>query len=162
MKTQEFLTLISENRDKSLLFQYAPNQFVKPGYHITEVKNISIQSVDCGAKSSSWNETIIQLLESPSEEENGYMTNFKALGILKKVSSIRPFDSASEVKFEYGNPYFHTAHLLVDDYVIQNNQLIIKLAVTATQCKAEDLCGIPSEKEIVTEEACCAPGGGCC
>lgn len=162
MKTKKFLTLLTENRDKSLLFQFAPNQFVRPGYHITEVKNTLIESVDCGARSSSWNETVIQLLESPSEEEKGHMTSFKALGILKKVNSIRPFDPDSEVKFEYGNPYFHTTQLFVTDYEIQGDKLSINLAVTAIQCKAADVCGIPSEKENVTEEACCTPGGGCC
>ena len=162
MKTKKFLTLLTENRDKSLLFQFAPNQFVRPGYHITEVKNTLIESVDCGARSSSWNETVIQLLESPSEEEKGHMTSFKALGILKKVNSIRPFDPDSEVKFEYGNPYFHTTQLFVTDYEIQGDKLSINLAVTATQCKAADVCGIPSEKENVTEEACCTPGVGCC
>ena len=163
MKTQEFLTLLSENRNKSLFFQYALGQFVKPGYHITEVKNIIIESVDCGARSSTWNETVIQLLESPSEEQKGYMTNFKALGILNKVNRIRAFDPVSEVKFEYGNPYFHTAQLFVSDYEIQEDRLIMKLSVTTTQCKAEDVCGIPSsEKEIISEEACCTSDGGCC
>ncbi|MFC7357796.1 DUF6428 family protein [Jejudonia soesokkakensis] len=162
MKTQEFLTLLTENKDKTLLFQFAPNQFVRPGYHITEVKNTMIESVDCGARSSSWNETVIQLLESPSEEGKGYMTSFKALGILKKVNSIRPFDPDSEVKFEYGNPYFHTAQLFVNEHKLLDDRLIFNLAVTATQCKAEDVCGIPSEKETMTAETCCTPGSSCC
>ena len=52
MKTQEFLNLMNEHQDKSLLFEYMPNRLVQPSYHITEVKHLNIESVDCGAKTT--------------------------------------------------------------------------------------------------------------
>ena len=48
MKTKAFLELLTTNPDKSLLFEYQTNKAVPEGYHITEIKNISIDSVDCG------------------------------------------------------------------------------------------------------------------
>ncbi|WP_100804371.1 DUF6428 family protein [Ulvibacter sp. MAR_2010_11] len=163
MKTQELLQVLETHKDKALLFEYAPNQLVGANYHITEVKHIAVDSVDCGARTDSWKETIVQLWESPSEKDKTeFMSTYKALGILKKVGSIKPFDMTSEVKFEYGNSLFHTAQLFVNDYEIKNNQLLFKLAVEKTDCKAKEACGVPETVEKTEEVACCAPGGGCC
>jgi hypothetical protein len=135
MKTSELLNVLESNRDKALLFEYMPNQLVGANYHITEVKHIAIESVDCGSGTDSWNETVIQLWESPSElGKTEFMTTYKALGILKKVGTMKPYYLDSEVKFEYGNELFHTAQLYVNDYHIENSQLIFKLAVNKTDC----------------------------
>jgi hypothetical protein len=163
MKTQELLQLLETNKDKVLLFEYAPNQLVGANYHITEVKHITIDSVDCGAQTDAWKETVIQLWESPSEiEKTEFMSTYKALGILKKVGNMKPYDLASEVKFEYGNAQFHTAQLFVNDYVIRDNQLLFKLAVEKTDCKAKETCGVPETVAVTEEASCCTPGSGCC
>ncbi|MEX2350352.1 MAG: DUF6428 family protein [Flavobacteriaceae bacterium] len=162
MKTSEFLELLSSNQDKSLLFEYTPGKLVGANYHITEVKHIAIESVNCGAGTDAWNETIIQLWESPLEKEKtSYMSTYKALSILKKVGRAKPFDLDAEIKFEYGNSTFHTAQLFVSEIEISGNQLIVKLAVEKTDCKAKEACGIP-ETIVAEEEACCAPESGCC
>ena len=41
MKTNEFLNLLKEHTDKSLLFEYKQGHFVGANYHITEIKNIT-------------------------------------------------------------------------------------------------------------------------
>ena len=173
MKTQEFFNVLEQNKDKSLLFEYAANLLVGANYHITEVKHIAIDSVDCGSQTDAWKETIIQLLESPNElDKTEYMSVYKALGILKKVGTMKPYVLEAEVKFEYGNANFHTAHLFVNDFEIHNNNLIFKLAIEKTDCKAKETCGISSEtKENISEdfepvyendEPCCSPNGNCC
>ncbi len=162
MKTQELFTLLNENKDKSLLFEYAPNMLVGANYHITEVKHIAIDSVDCGSGTDAWNESIIQLWESPSEiGKTEFMGVYKALAILSKVGKMKPYDMNAEVKFEYSNPMFHTAQLFVSDFDIQENSLVIKLAVYKTDCKAKETCGVP---EVASEnaEVCCEPASGCC
>jgi len=162
MKTQELFSLLKTHQNKFLLFEYAPNLFVEANYHITEVKHISIDSVDCGAKTDNWNETIIQLWESPSElGKRNYLKVDKALGIFNKVGEIKPFDLDAEVKFEYSNATFHTAQLFVNDFEIRDDNLIIKLAIEKTDCKAKDVCGVQvAVKE--TLEACCSPTENCC
>ena len=171
MKTRELLQILESNKDTSLLFQYTPGQLVGANYHITEVKHINIDSVDCGAQTDSWNETIIQLWESPSElGKTEYMSSFKALDILKKVGAMKPYNLTSEVKFEYSNSLFHTAQLFVSDYELNNGNLLFKLAIEKTDCKAKETCGVEAplekeiEKNIVLSEAegCCTPSGGCC
>ena len=48
MKTSEFLKILEKNPNKPLQFEYLNNQIVGEAYHITEVKNVHIDSVDCG------------------------------------------------------------------------------------------------------------------
>jgi len=166
MKTKEFLQVLEANKNAALLFEYAPNQLVGANYHITEVKHTTIDSVDCGAGVDSWNETVIQLWESPSElGKTEYMSVLKALGILTKVGKMKPYDLDAEVKFEYSNALFHTAQLFVNDHSISNGKLVLHLGVEKTDCKAKDLCGVVEEATSTAQkeaEACCAPGGGCC
>jgi len=162
MKTNEFLSLLKEHSNKSLLFEYKPGNLVGANYHITEVKNITIDAVDCGANTDFWKETIIQLWESPKEiDKREYMSAYKALGILNKVDSIKPMDREVEVKFEYSNSHFHTAQLFVNSFEIEGDSLLLKLGVEKTDCKAKDECGIPMEVGAQTENSC-APGSGCC
>ena len=112
MKTHEFLSLLKAHHKKHLLFEYRPGALVSANYHITEVKNITIDAVDCGAGTDFWKETIIQLWESPEEiGKRDYMSAGKALSILNKVDKIKPMERDVEVKFEYSNPNFHTAQL---------------------------------------------------
>ncbi len=162
MKTDEFLELLREHQEKELLFEYQTDKLVGANYHITEVKNIVVDSVDCGARTDSWNETVVQLWESPAEiGKREYMTSFKALRILKKVNRMKPMDSQAEIRFEYGNETFHTAQLFVNDFETSERQLRLKLAVQKTDCKAKETCGIPETASVVAE-ACCEPGTNCC
>ena len=165
MKTQELFKLLELHQDKALLFEYAPKQLVGANYHITEVKHITIDSVDCGSQTDFWKETIIQLWESPDElGKIEYMSVYKALAILNKVGKMKPYTIDAEVKFEYSNPSFHTAQLFVNDFEIRDENLIIKLGVEKTDCKAKSICGIsePLETVMVNEEPCCSPEGNCC
>lgn len=164
MQTKEFLSLLKKHSDKSLLFDYSSGKLVGANYHITEVKNVTIDAVDCGARSDFWKETVIQLWESPTEtDKRDYMSAYKALGILNKVNSIKPMDLETELKFEYSNASFHTAQLFVDSFEVENDRLLLKLAVEKTDCKAKEDCGVPVEASANVEaEACCSPEGGCC
>ncbi|GAA4938415.1 DUF6428 family protein [Algibacter agarivorans] len=165
MKTQEFFNVLEKHKDKSLLFEYAPNLFVGANYHITEVKHITVDSVDCGSQTDAWKETIIQLWESPNElDKTEYMTVHKALAILKKVGTMKPYVLDSELKLEYSNAIFNTAQLFVNDFEIQENNLIVKLAIEKTDCKAKELCGVPEvlDPALDSDEPCCSPNGNCC
>ena len=163
MQTAEFLEVLSVHKNKELLFEYRPGQFVGANYHITEVKNVTVDAVDCGARTDFWKETVIQLWESPKEKgKTEFMTAFKALGILNKVHRIKPMDTATEVKFEYSNEHFHTAQLFVNDYVYNEKKIILKLGVEKTDCKAKEECGVVLEPTTNEVNGSCATGSGCC
>ena len=163
MKTQEFLNVLKENENKALLFEYNEGQFVDTNYHITEVKNTAIHSVDCGGRADQWNETIIQLWESPEEKGKiGYLKVQKASEIFDRVHNIHPIDGEAIVKFEYSNETFHKAHLEIHNIELTSSKVIVKLFVTETDCKAKDVCGVPETALASEQQNSCAPGSGCC
>tara|TARA_R110001632_G_scaffold155584_3_gene273766 strand:- start:559 stop:1047 length:489 start_codon:yes stop_codon:yes gene_type:complete len=162
MKTSDFLSLLQDHQDKSLLFEYAPNLLVGANYHITEVKHITVDSIDCGGKVDAWKETIVQLWESPGElGKTKFMSALKAMEILAKVGQLKHYNMDAELKIEYSNAHFHKAQLFVNDFEIRGNNLLVKLAIDQTDCKAKELCGV-LEPAMSEEEGSCTPGGGCC
>jgi len=161
MKTNEFLSLLNEHSNKTLQFEYKSGKFVRSNYHITEIKNVTIDSIDCGAKPDFWKETIIQLWEDPTETDTeANMTSSKAMAILNKVDAIKPMEREVEIKFEYSNPNFHMAQLFVNDFEVTASQIIVKLGTEQTDCKAKDTCFAPAK--VMETENSCSPESGCC
>ncbi len=155
MKTKEFLNKLKSNSTKELIFEYASNLLVGANYHITEVKNVTINSVDCGGKENNWEETIVQLWESPKEiGKRTYMKSNKAIEIFDRVNSIKPLLLDTEIKIEYGNKSFHTANLVVHSIEEFSDNIIVKLHTDKTQCKAIN----PKEKvktSLASLSNCC-------
>lgn len=161
MKTQEFLELLENHRQMFLQFEYLPGKRLRPDFHITEVKNVTVEATDCGGRTDTWKETVIQLWEAPHIEHAGpSITAGKALAILKRVHRAQPLMTESPLKFEYGNTSFHTCQMNVLGSVPEGDHLIIQLTNEATQCKAQELCGVATDAPA--EEKDCVPGSGCC
>ena len=166
MKVAEFLSVLKNNQEKELVFEYKPTKFVGENYHITEIKSVTINSVDCGGKANSWQETVVQLWENPEEKgKRNYLKTEKALQIFDRVAVISPLLNATAIKFEYGNETFHTAQLNTFDFEITNEQLIVKLHSATTGCKANDVCGIEEEttqKELKNTNSCASVSTPAC
>jgi len=161
MKTKELVSLLENNPGKELLFEYTNGKFAGANYHLTEVKNVFFDTVDCGGQSDSWKETHVQLWESPKEiDKTDFMTVDKILSILKRVNDIKPLNMEAPIKIEYGNNDFPTSVMEIDHVAIQTDNLIVKLFSQATLCKANDICGT-TQKEVIKEEACCTEVGCC-
>jgi hypothetical protein len=73
MTWQAFKNTLVQNPDKFLQFQYAEGGFVHPSFHITEIKQAPIVSVDCGGQMNSWTEVIVQLWEPDVQEADRSM-----------------------------------------------------------------------------------------
>ena len=67
MKTQEFTSLLENHTASQLQFEIEPGKLIPATYHITEIKNTVIDSVDCGGNADTYNQTIVQLLVNPNE-----------------------------------------------------------------------------------------------
>lgn len=174
MKTKEFLTLLEENPNKNLRFEYHKGQFAREDFHLTEIKNVTYDTVDCGGVINQWKETVVQLWENSTPDGNSVDTT-KALEIAMRVDSVRPIYKDVEIKFEYGNSLFHTAILSVGEVEI-GESITVKLFTESTACKAQDRATTPEEKAVaccppqpkikvqMTESVSesCAPGSGCC
>ncbi len=160
MNWQTFKQKLQQHPELLLQFQYAENTWVDASYHITEIKQAPIVSVDCGGKMNTWTEVIIQLWEPSASANKTAMAVNKALKIIELVEKSLPLNPVATVKIEFGNTRFDTRQMHPDELIVDGENLIVSLLPDLTQCKANDRgesCG-PVEKVA----SCCSPGSGCC
>ena len=106
MTTHDFISRLRGAPAKQLVFTNSEGATIHGGYHLTELKMASFDTVDCGAEKNHWNETIVQLWV-PEEAENGeFMTAAKFLSIYDKVARLISLDVTAEIRFEYGDENF--------------------------------------------------------
>ncbi|OCX53275.1 hypothetical protein BEL04_02925 [Mucilaginibacter sp. PPCGB 2223] len=181
---QSFKNELLLHTDKHLQFKYAEDKLVDPSYHITEIKQAPIISVDCGGKLNTWTEVIVQLWEPASKSAENPMKVSKALSIIRVVEEAMSINPMATVKIEFGNPGFDTRQMYPNNLSVDGNSLIVDLIPDKTQCKAierggscgtasaeNEACCAPAKtalkpkvemKNLAAASACCEPGGGCC
>ena len=135
MKTSEFLNILKENPDLRLEFEIESGKFIKPTFHITEVKNVTVESVDCGGNLDSYKQTIVQLMVNPLEEMRRPWSAQKALDIFDKVAALKPMDNEAEIFFEYGNLEVRTSNFSVKDMLFVDATIRLELFAKPTVCK---------------------------
>jgi len=154
-------TALNGQAQRPLEFWLNGELLVGPGYHVTEVKAVTIEAMDCGGKAASWRETVIQLMDGSAEEAKaGFMTNRKFLAIYDRVTRKIPVRDEAEVRFEYGNDRSPALQYHVRQIEAQAERVIVHLQTPGVQCKAGDACGAPSRSTGEVEG--CAPESGCC
>ena len=157
--TDALITALRTLPQRPLQFHLHGEVLVPAGYHVTEVKAVTIEAMDCGGQANTWRETVIQLMDGSAEDaQAGFMTNRKFLAIYDRVVKHIPVRPDAEVRFEYGNSstpalQYHVAH--VD---LQPEQISVHLRTPGVQCKAGDACGLPTE----AASDGCEPDSGCC
>ncbi|MBS1523419.1 MAG: hypothetical protein JST50_20630 [Bacteroidetes bacterium] len=165
-----FKQALLQNPSLDLQFQYARDKWVTPSYHITEIKQAPITSVDCGGVKNEWTEIIIQLMEPANQQQLRAMKVRKALSIIDIVEKVMPLDINGVVRIEFGNNEIDTRQLSPTEFISDEENLIVNLQPVAVQCKANDRggsCGGPVKqkielKNLTADSSCCTPGGGCC
>lgn len=180
MGWQNFKEALLQNPSLDLQFQYAENKWVDASYHITEIKQAPIVSVDCGGVMNKWTEIIVQLWEPFGKQQERAMKVSKALSIVNVVESKLPLDPQAIVKIEFGNSQFDTRQMYPGSIVVDGENLIVDLQPDFTQCKAierggscgtdakGDECCTPAEKpkiqikNLAVSGESCTPGSGCC
>lgn len=181
MTWADFKSTLEQNPDLHLQFEYEAGKFVDSSYHITEIKQAPIVSVDCGGQMNRWTEVIVQLWEPSVKEADRSMKVGKALKIVGIVEKSLPLDPNAIVKIEFGNSKFDTRQMYPGEFVTQGETFTVNLVPDFTQCKAlsrnqscgtssaDASCCAPADKKeeprllVASEEAsCCTPGGGCC
>ena len=147
MTTRDFISRLREATAKQLVFTNSDGATIHGGYHLTELKAASFDTVDCGAQKNQWNETIVQLWV-PEEQENGaFMTASKFLSIYDKVARLIPLDATAEIRFEYGDENFPPSNYHVEMISENEAELHVQLQLPQTTCKARD--------RHQSGEACC-------
>jgi hypothetical protein len=150
-----FKAQLQQHPELVLQFQYASNKWVNANYHITEIKQAPIVSVDCGGVMNAWTEIIVQLWEPTEQEEGRAMQVKKALSIINLVESKLQLNPNGIVKIEFGNSVFDTRQMFPGEFKIDGENLILDLTPDATQCKAISRGGSCGTTEA--GEECCAP-----
>lgn len=177
----EFKEQLLAHPQLDLQFQYAENKWVDASYHITEIKQAPITSVDCGGKMNSWTEIIVQLWEPVGQQQDRAMQVDKALSIIGLVEKTLPLNPLATVKIEFGNSDFDTRQMYPNQVITEGNNLIVDLRPDTVQCKAierggscgttdtgEECCAPATVKpkielkNLAVATECCTPGGGCC
>lgn len=159
MKTDKFLELLEQNPEKALLFEYQIGQFVPKAYHITEIKNVSIESVDCGGRPHSEQQTIVQLWHN-GKESGEFMPARKAMKIFDVVDKIKPITRDTEIYFEYGNERLNTSNYKIQRVLEEDEKITFQLFVEPTACKPKlEISEVASFKNL---PLACQPGSGCC
>ncbi len=169
-----FRSRLEENPELPLRFEYAAGSFVDRSFHITEIKQAPITSVDCGGVVNKWTEVIMQLWEPQVSDAEHPMLAGKALKIIELVEKSLPLQPNASVKIEFGNSKFDTRQMYPGELLAEGDSLTVKLVPDFTQCKAlarDQACGTskpccgPDKEEPelpVTDGAACKPDSGCC
>jgi hypothetical protein len=137
MKTNEFISALRAAPNNQLIFVDLDGHTVHGGYHLTELKAASFETVDCGGQTNRWQETIVQLW-IPSRADNGYMAAAKFLQIFEKVRGMIPLNLDAEVRIEYGDENFFPSTYHVRSVSHDQITTRVLLEPPETTCKARD------------------------
>ena len=119
---------------RPLEFQLYGERLVGTGYHVTEVKAVTTESMDCGGKANAWRETVVQLMDGSAEEAGrGDMTTRKFLSIYDQVTQSIPVRGDAELRFEYGNATSPAMHYHVSHLEVQPERVIVHLRTPGVQ-----------------------------
>jgi hypothetical protein len=149
MKTKDFIDLLRRSPDKALNFGNQAGDTIHSGYHLTEIKAVTYDTVDCGGQKNKWNETILQLWV-PAAADNDYMPASKFVSIYEKVRRLVSIDEDAEVRIEYGDQNFFPTAYHVKNVAKSDDVLQVILEPPAATCKARD------RATKAKGEACCA------
>ena len=155
------LSALASHDGKSLVIEYGGRQ-VQAGYHVTEVKNGSFVTLDCGGDPDAWQETILQVEDIPAEEGRSFMKVGKFLGILAQVEQKICLAETARLTFEIGPPSMPMQVFDVSGVVINEEAVTLRLGARAAICKPRHRV----EKDKAS--ACCSSSnlksgsGACC
>jgi len=157
MKTNEFISTLRAAPNNQLIFTDLDGHTVHSGYHLTELKAASFETVDCGGQTNRWQETIVQLWV-PSHAANEYVTAAKFLKIFEKVRGMIPLNLDTEVRIEYGDKNFFPSTYHVRSVTRDQTTTRVLLEPPQTTCKARDR----RHAALPTTGSCCAPATEAC
>jgi hypothetical protein len=160
MKTDEFILSLRAAPNNQLIFVDFDGRAVHSGYHLTELKAASFETVDCGGKTNRWQETIVQLWV-PSQADDDYMTVAKFLEIFQKVRETIPLNLDTEVRIEYGAEDFFPSLYHVRSVSHDQNTTRVLLEPPQTTCKARDR-RMAATRSPNPGNNCCLATQSCC
>jgi len=152
MITQDFIQAIENAPSKKLSFRANGKQLVPDHYHITEIKEVSTKSVDCGGFAHNEEHIEVQLWLAKQEDDGHRINNADISKIVSVVHSKLNLNTSLPIFFEYSDAYNQTARYSVTNVVEEGERIVFNLEIPKTVCKPQ----------LTEATACCTPESGCC
>lgn len=187
LTTSLFLQTLRQNGSLPLVFR-AQGEIVSPGYHLTEVKRVSYETMDCGGMTHRWSETQFEVWVPPLNSltpGRGHMPADKFLRIIDRVEQELPLEGEAIARIHASFNGQPAALYDVAAIDLNAGQLWVELVPDRTRCKAAErrvadvlagCCDASAGASAEPASACCgsepvaaaaAPsvakgGAGCC
>ena len=140
MQVSDFLEKVDRYGDLPLLFELSSGHVVQGGYHVTEIKNASYETIDCGNSLHTWHEVVVQLwVPSEASVDDGWMPTGKFRKIWDAVDGRLALHRNAEIRFEYGDSQHLTSNYQVQGLVETEDGLVVQLAPPRTMCKPREI-----------------------
>lgn len=182
MKTSSFLSALRSHSALPLVFRTSGDT-ISPGYHLTEVKRVTYETMDCGAEQHRWSESQFELW-APAERDAArpsYMAAGKFLQIVDRVEADLPLSREAVARVFASFDGEPAALYGIEGVVAVNGEVSVLLSPDRTRCKAAErraagststccsstenateteaapaTCGCSSSNAEVAASACCA------
>ena len=152
MNTSTFLTALRANASLPLVFR-AGRELLSPGYHLTEVKRVSYETMDCGAMTHRWAESQFELWAPAGEKPEpgrAHMVAQKFLAIIDRVAAEVSLNGDATARIHASFAGGPAALYEIAALTPQGGQLVADLSPDRTRCKAAERRASSS-----AEGACC-------
>lgn len=140
MQVQDFLDKVADHSDLPLLFELNDGRVVQGGYHVTEIKNATYDTIDCGNSVHTWKEVIVQIwVPAEAQETDPHMPTRKFLKIWDAVDGRLNLYRDAEVRIEYGDALQQTVNYQVQGFAVTEDGLVAQMAPPRTMCKPREI-----------------------
>jgi hypothetical protein len=169
MKTSSFLAALRAQPNLPVEFR-AGSESLHPGYHLTEVKRVAYETMDCGAVTHRWAESQFELWVPPGAgliPGRVAMTAAKFLKIVGRVETELPLAGDVEARIYASFGGRPAALHAVERVASVDGRLRVEVVADRARCKAAErrvgaltggCCGIPAAD---AEPAAAGPACGC-
>jgi hypothetical protein len=164
MKTSTFLQTLRAHRALPVVFRHGSDA-VPAGWHLTEAKRVTYETMDCGAMLHRWAETQFEIWVPPLNGVNplrGHMAADKFLRIIDHVEKELPLAGDAEARIHTVLGDGPPALWDIESAAPSAGQLIVSLTPDRTRCKAAErrVCNLTSGKcgDNVKDDAPCCSG----
>lgn len=159
MESNAVLPRLGASSGKALRFLLDGKQLVPNDFHVTEVKRVTVASLDCGGGASTWQELVIQLWSPSGDNSQEALTAGKFLGILAKANASDLLDG-NALRFEYGGPGEPAVQYHVGGVESKGETLEVHLTPPRVACKPLERARL--DKAALSDGTCCAHTGEVC
>lgn len=156
MKVSEIKKQLSQL--EQIAFQLPNGDLVPRHFHVTEVGEVQKKFIDCGGTVREEKRVNFQLWEANDYDHRLHPEKLvKIIELSEQVLGL----GDHEIEVEYQGE-------TIGKYDLDFNGTNFLLKAKATDCLAQDKCGIPEDKlkvrlsDLQKQTDCCTPGSGCC